>query len=197
MGTPKKKLLPNNLFKVNLLIRKGEKVQFQVELFKWLLSSGRFIVVFVELMVIGAFVYRYKLDADLADIQDKIKEQIPYIQSLKNDELLIRQAQLRLKTISQTRQDNLVWTRAFDKVSSLTPQAITLTTVSLNRIQNSPNVSISITGQSPSNRELSAFIKALQKEPAFSGITLTNISFEGQTVFTITGNLSGIGVLSS
>ncbi|MDO8498707.1 MAG: PilN domain-containing protein [bacterium] len=186
-----------NSFKVNLLIHKGEQVKLYTRLLKWVLSSGKYIVVFVEIVVIGAFVLRYKLDADLGDLQDKIKDQIPYIQSLKNDEILIRQTQFQLSSIKQTKEDSPDLVGVFNKISLLTPQDIKLTAISFDRSQSYPKTTFSLSGRSPSNLELSAFLKALQKDPSFSGITLSNISFEGQTVFTITGSLTSQGGKSS
>lgn len=185
------------IFKVNLLIKKGEQLKLQVKLIRWLLSSGRFIVVFVELLTISAFVYRYKLDTDLADLQDSIKERVPYIQSLKNDEILIRQVQFQLNNIKQTRNENPNFAQVLSKIALITPKNIKLTSISFDRTQSFPKTSLSISGQTPSNVELSAFVKALQKDPIFAEITLTNISFERQTNFTITGILNGKGATST
>lgn len=196
MAAPKKNS-SSNLFKVNLLIHKGDQAKLYIRMFHWILSSGRFIVIVVELVVIGAFVMRYKLDGELIDLQEKIKEQIPYIQSLAEDETAIRQVQFQLSTIKQTKNDGLLFPAALVKVASLTPKSIRLTTVTVDRTQSFPKTTLFISGQTPSNRELSAFIQLLQKDPAFSDINLTNISFEGQTVFTITGSLTGKGLQNS
>lgn len=197
---PTKEILKNTkqaIFKVNLLIHKEDQPKIYIRLLKWLLSSGRFIVVFVELLTIGAFVYRYKLDSDLIEIQEKIKEAIPYVQSLKQDEILIRQTQFQLSTIKQVKGSAPGFTNAILKISQLTPKNIILTNITLDRSQTFPKTALTITGQTPSNTELSAFIKALQKDPTFFGITLTNISFEGQTNFTITGSLDEKGAKNS
>lgn len=185
------------IFRVNLLTRKEEQLKLQVRLIKWLLSSGRFIVVFVELLTIGAFVYRYKLDTDLADLQDKIKEQVLYIQSLKNDEALIRQTQFQLTTIKQSRSEGADYASVLLKISQLTPKNITLINITTSRTQSFPKTTFTITGETPSNLELSAFIRALQKDPVFADAALTNVSFEGTTTFTISGTISGKGVKSS
>lgn len=197
MGSPQKKITTSNLFKVNLLIHKGEQIKLYVKLIRWLLSSGRYIIVFVEIIVISAFVYRYKLDAELDDLQEKIKEQVPYLQSLREDEMLIRQTQFQLTTVKQTRKESPDFTQVMLKIAKITPKAIKLTTVNLDRTQSFPKTNLMISGQTPSNVELSAFLKALKKDPTFIGINLTNISFEGQTVFTITGSLSEKGGGSS
>lgn len=183
-------------FKVNLLIHKEEKVKLTTRLLKWVLSSGRFIVIIVELITISAFIYRYKLDADLVDIQDNIKKQIPYLESLKDDEIAIKQTQFQLATIKQGRADNANFAQIITQIAKLTPKNTKLTSITLDRTQNFPKTSLIITGQTPLNLEISAFMQALQKNPAFTDITLTNISFEGQTTFTITGSLTGSGVSS-
>lgn len=192
-----KKSPAQNLYKINLLIHKGEQVKLYVKLIRWLLSSGRFIVVLVELVVIGAFVMRYKLDADLIDLQEKINDQIPYIKSLQEDEIQIRKLQFQLSTIKQTRNDSQIYAFALTELATKTPKNIKLNSVAFDQTQSFPKVTMLITGQTPSNLELSAFIKALQKDEAFTDINLTNISFEGQTTFTITGSLSGKGLKNS
>lgn len=193
MSDSGKKIAKSNLFKVNLLIHKGEQIKLYVKLIRWMLSSGRYIIVFVEIIVISAFIYRYKLDAELDDLQEKIKEQIPYLQSLKNDETLIRQTQLKLSTVKQVRKESPDFAQTILDIAKITPKTIKLTTINLDRTQSFPKTNLLITGQTPSNVELSAFLKALKNNPKFTGINLTNISFEGQTVFTIVGSLNSQG----
>jgi hypothetical protein len=182
-----------SLFNINLLIRYGEKEKLYSKLIKWALSSGRFIVIFVEIITISAFVYRYKLDGDLADLQDKINnEKVPYIKSLKADEILIKNTQFQISSISKLKTEKADFISPLTTLTKIIPQSIRLTNISFDRSQEYPKTSVTISGESPSNIELSVFIKELQKHPSFSNINLTNISFEKLTNFTITGNLTGI-----
>src|SRR5687768_12697100 len=96
-----------NLLKTNLLVRSSDRLKFHVKLLKWLLSSGRYIVIIVEMVVIGAFVYRYKLDADLVSLQEEIVQQSAYVQSLKRDEDLIRLTQFQLSSIKTAKAADL------------------------------------------------------------------------------------------
>lgn len=194
---PAKKTSAFKPFQINLLIRKGEQVKLHERLLKWLLSSGRFIVVLVELITIGAFVARYKLDAELADLQEQIKEKVPYIESLKADEALIRQTQFQLSTIKQTKSESPDFVQTVSRVAALTPKNIKITNITLDRTQVFPKTLFIISGTTPSNIELSVFIGLLQKDPSFAEVTLTNISFEGQTIFTLTGSLAGQKARSS
>ncbi|MDO8429479.1 MAG: PilN domain-containing protein, partial [Candidatus Daviesbacteria bacterium] len=172
------------LFKINLLIKRGENPDILTKLFKWALSSGRFIVIIVEMVVISAFVYRYKLDTDLANIQDKIKQQIPYIQSLKNEEVAIRQIQFQLASVKQIKSEDPNYKQLFEDISTITPKSIRLATISFT--EKDLKTAVLITGQTPSNLEVSAFMGALRKDPKLTGVILTNISFEGETTFSIT-----------
>lgn len=190
MRSAEKKHISLPLYKVNLLIHKGEQVKLQIRLMKWIISSGRFFVILVELLTIGAFVYRYKLDGDLSEIQDQIKEEVLYIQSLKNEEALIRQAQFQLSSIKQVKTENPDYTTVLGKISQITPRNTSLTNITFSSPLNSPKKTFSITGQTPLSIELSAFIKALQADATFSDTNLTNVSFEGITTFTITGSLN-------
>lgn len=178
-----------NLLRTNLLTKKGEAIPFHIKLFRWLLSSGRYIVIVVEMIVIGAFVYRYKLDSDLISLKEEISQQSAYVQSLKNDEDIIRLTQFQLASVKEVKQKNLDYPSILLTIARLTPQNIRLTSINVSSSQASQPSVLSITGDTPSNAELSAFIKALQKDPTFEAVSLSNISFEGSTNFTITGEL--------
>ncbi|MCL5410058.1 MAG: PilN domain-containing protein [Patescibacteria group bacterium] len=182
-----------DLFKVNLLVHKEDQLKIEFKLVKWLLSSGKFIVIFVEIIVVGAFIARYKMDADLAAIKAKIAEQVPYIQSLKEDEILIKQTQFQLNTIKQIRQESPAYTSIMQKISQETPQDIILSNVALDRTRTYPTTSITITGTTPNTISLAAFLRALQKDSSFTDVTLTNLSLEEKSDFTITANLNGKG----
>ncbi|MFA5932709.1 MAG: PilN domain-containing protein [Microgenomates group bacterium] len=179
------------LFNVNLLIHRGEEEKLYAKLIKWALSSGRFIVIFVEIITISAFVYRYKLDGDLADLQDQIKTQAAYITNLKSDEQLIRNAQFQISSLSKLKSEKADFISPLESFNTIIPKSMRITNITFDRNLAYPKSSFSITGQSPSNLELSVFIKSLQQNHSFSDVNLTNISFETQTNFTITGNLTG------
>ncbi|KKR80839.1 MAG: hypothetical protein UU73_C0002G0176 [Candidatus Daviesbacteria bacterium GW2011_GWA1_41_61] len=184
-----------NLYRINLLVRKGEPVAILVALLKWILSSGRFIVILVELIVIGALVYRYQLDTELDDLKDKINQEIPYLKSLRNDEIMIRQTQFQLATIKKIKAESPNYSAVITKVGSLMPLNSRLTSIALEQTQPHPKTSFTINGQAPiQTNELSAFIRALKKDPAFSEVTLTNVAFENEIKFSISGSLPRGGI---
>jgi Tfp pilus assembly protein PilN len=180
-----------NLLRTNLLNKKGDAIPLQVNLLKWLLSSGRFIVIFVEMIVIGAFVYRYKLDADLISLQEEITQQASYVQSLKSDEEIIRLTQFQLSSIREVKNSRIAYPPILSNVARLTPKNIRLTSINIQNDKTNKTTTLSISGNTPSNLELSAFIKALQSDPQFKDIALSNVSFEASTTFTVNGQIAG------
>lgn len=178
------------LINLNILFSQTNQPKLYLRVFRWLLSSGKYLVVLVELIVISGFVLRVKLDTDISDTQDKIKEQIPYLQALAPDERQVRLTQLQLTTIKQIRHNNPDFVAALNKISSLTPKTIKLTNIFFDRTQSPAKTSLRLVGQSPSNLEVANYIKALQNDQSFSDIILANISIEKDQVnFTLLGNL--------
>lgn len=180
--------LKRNFLKLNLFISQTNQPKLYLRAFKWLLSSGRFLVVIVEFVVIAGFVARFKLDADLADLQDQIKSQIPYIESLKNQEINIRKTQFQLSTIRQTTINQTNLPTILQAVAANTPKNIKITNINLT-VDQTGTTGVQITGISFTNYEIAAFLKALHKDNTFLNINLSNISFDKKQIdFTITGS---------
>ena len=188
---PKVAKLP--LFKINLLIKKDQGEKITIKFLKWILASGRYLVIFVELLTISAFVFRYKLDSDLMDLQEQISQQKPVIESFKNEEAIIRRTQFQLQSIKQIKQGIPDFAAILQKFSEKIPQTIKLTSVNIGQTKAGSSTNLTMNGEASSATDLSYFIKSLQNDPAFTSINLANISFENQISFTVTGELKPIG----
>lgn len=168
-----------------------EKLPFK--LFRWLLSSGRYIFVFVEAVVLVAFITRFKLDADLASKKEAIEEQVPYIESLKDYEVLIKKTQLKLSTIDTAKKDYVDWPIIFKKIADQTPQDTKILHINIDGKVGT--ATIHITGQTPTGSDLSSFIAGLKEDNTLNNVSLTSIGLEeGVVKFAIdasaqTGNL--------
>ncbi len=65
-------------------------------LLKWALTVGRYIVIITELIVILAFLSRFKFDRDLTDLNEKVKQQQAIVQSSAQFEQKFRFLQKQL-----------------------------------------------------------------------------------------------------
>ena len=89
------KYIPKFKISLNLLYSQGTPLKWPAKILTWALSAGRYIGIAVEILVLATFAARFKFDADLADLKEKINQQIPYIESLQKEESLIKQTQFR------------------------------------------------------------------------------------------------------
>ncbi len=169
---------------VDLLRPQSNPEKLAIRAFKWLLSTGRFIFIAVEGLVLIAFIARFKLDTDLQSRKEAIDQQIPYIQNLKPYEILIRQTQLKLSTITAFKQTQADYPKILKDIADQTPSGIQVT--SLNLSSTVGKVAIQINGQAQTNNDVSAFVSGLKSSKSFFDVNLTSVGIEtGALHFTI------------
>lgn len=177
-GSPKLKI------HLDLLHPQSSPEKLPVKFVRWLLSTGRYILIFVEAIVLLAFISRFKLDNDLSERKDAIEEQIPYLESLKPDEILIRQTQLKLSTIGNIKASLANYPLILKKIADQTPAGVKL--VSLNLSKEVSGVILQINATSQSHNDLTNFMTSLKGDQTFSEVAVASISLEeGLINFTI------------
>lgn len=182
-----KKDSPKLRIHLDLLHPQSNPEKIPVKLVKWLLSTGRYILIFVEAIVLIAFIARFKLDTDLAEKKDAIEQQIPYIESLKAYEVLIRQTQLKLSTIDSIKNNQADYPLILKKIAGQTPLGVKINSLSLQK--ETGKILIQMDAESKSNSDLTGFVSGLKGDQFFSEISLSSISLEqGVISFTITGS---------
>ncbi len=172
MPKPKLKVAIN----LDLLKPQSNPEKLLVKIFRWLLSSGRFIFVIVEAVVLIAFFTRFKLDYDLTARKETIEEQIPYIETLKPDEILIKQTQLKLSTINTFKTNQPDYPQILQQIGNNTPLSVAIT--SLNLEKNSGKIAIHINAQAQNNKDVITFITKLKENKHFSNATLSSAGLE-------------------
>lgn len=180
---PKK--VPTVKISLDLLRSQSQPKRLVIKVFNWLLSSGRLLIVVVEILVLAAFLARFKLDSDLSTTREAIEQQVPFIESLASDEALIRQTQFQLATVREMRQDSPDYVSISQKIAKQTPSGIILKTLSMTK--NRSNADIRIAGTASDNTQLTSFIAGLRADSIFQDLDLVDVSLEGGTLnFTIT-----------
>lgn len=87
---------------------------------KWALTFGRWIVIATELVVILCFLSRFKLDRELTDLGEKIKQQQAIISSFGELEKDFRNLQKRLVKIEDLEKEQLSVNR-LNEVAEMIP----------------------------------------------------------------------------
>lgn len=176
---------------INILKPQGNPEKFYVRISRWALSTGRYIIIFVEIIVLAAFVSRFKFDSDLAETKEKIDQQIPFIENLRIDEQLIRQTQLQLATIKDIRSNSINYTTVIQSIANQTPQGVKINTLNIEKEKS--KVTFKISGHSQTNADLASLIVGLRSDNNFSDVGLSSIGLEQSVLtFSISGSIKNI-----
>lgn len=139
-------------------------------LLKWALTVGRYIVIITELIVILAFLSRFKFDRDLTDLNEKIKQQQAIIQSSTQFEQKFRFLQKQLLNIETLEKERLQTNRVLTELASLTPIDVYLSDLNIT------DKEVKLTATALSEGGLASFLNNLKKSPSFDKISLSQVS---------------------
>lgn len=179
--------IPKLSIHLDLLHPQSNPEKITSRLLRWLLSSGRYIFIFVEGLVLIAFLSRFKLDGDLAEKKDTIEQLVPYIQSLKQYEIAARDLQLKLSSINSLVSQQPDYSQILKTVASKTPTGVKIS--SLNLTKDISKSKVQINAQAQNNNDLVTFVSALKQALNFSDVNLISISLEQNIIsFSITLN---------
>lgn len=146
-----------------------EKTSFG-KFLKWLLTIGRYIVIFTELIVILAFLSRFKLDRDLTDLYKQIEQKQAIIQSSADFESDFRFLQQQLSIIQGLRKEQLKTNQLLEEISALTPVDVSFSDLNIS------GDNASFTASALSEAGLATFINNLKKSSRFSDINIDSLA---------------------
>lgn len=176
------------IINLDLLKPQSNPEKTAAKLLRWLLSTGRYIFIFVEAVVLIAFIARFKLDEDLASKNEAIKNQVPYIQSLKSSENIIRQTQLKIATIDSTRKSHPDYVEILRKISTQTPSNVKITSLTIDL--NAGIITVKLNAQTQSNNDLANFLSGIKMDTSFSEVNIDSVGFEkGNIVFSVSAEV--------
>lgn len=156
---PNLNLLPHDSFSVSTIGR----------VLTWSLSTGRYIVVFTEMIVILTFLSRFTLDRQLTDLNEAILRKQALIESYDDLEPKVRQIQKKTEFIRQLKSRIQVL-ELFDFLDQNAPESITFDNLSIR-----PE-GFSLEAVALSATDMSSFITALKTDPRFLGVSLDKVS---------------------
>ena len=162
------------LKKINLLPADEFEKTPLGQFLKWALTIGRYIVIATELVVILAFLSRFKLDKELADLNDETKAHLAVIGSFQELETKTRTLQFQLENIKKLTEEKFEVDKTFDFVAKNTPLAMILTSIGFNKDD------LDVDGVAFSNIDLATFLSRLEESGVFEKISIEEISHGGE-----------------
>jgi hypothetical protein len=151
---------------INLLENKSKTFDLIVS---WALTIGRALVIIVELVALGAFLYRFSLDNQLQGLQSKIKQEQAIVVYQKGSENKYRNLQDRLALISSVSKDSVKNLKIFNDIIALAPNGFTF------KVFNLATGKVQLEGNANSVIMLSNFIDKLKAYPLIDNVSLDKI----------------------
>lgn len=144
---------------------------------KWTINSGKIIIVVVELLTLAALGFRFYIDRQITDMQDKIKREKGFVNQQANTEELYRNLQDRLtaiQTISTATEKQVSFANKLSKIMN-TDQFIS------SNVTTTPN-GISIDGQVYSIFTLNEVIEIIKSNPDVASLSLDELISQDQGI---------------
>lgn len=167
---------------INLLPQEEFESSLAGRTLRWAMGTFRMIVIITEIVVMGAFLSRFWLDAKNSDLANSIKIKSAQIAAQAEVEKQFRSVQAKLDIAKEILKSNSL-SQKIGLITSKLPNGLTLTGLSI------LDGSIQIKGNSQSEVEIMQFMTNLKADKSLKSVDLGQISSSEtsglSTVFTI------------
>lgn len=153
---------------INLLKKRGTP-SLDV-LIHWAITGGRFLVILTETIALAAFLYRFSLDRQIIDLNDKIRAKERIVEAFADQETTYRVLQERMLQIKILSQNVSFMPDLFTKVAQLA-QKNNLSIKSASLTDRSLHIEISAINVN----NLKAFVTELQELKELQNISIDRI----------------------
>lgn len=168
---------------INLLPQEEFAASTLGRILAWLLSTFRIIVIMTEVIVMGAFLSRFWLDAKANDLNEIIRKDQSILATTTDFEKEFVSLQKKLETFSKTSTLSTSASMYLTKISNNLPLDVYINSFQLT------NENIQIKGSSASESAIAQFVVNLKNDTNFSNVTLTGTSTSQQNKSLIIFNL--------
>lgn len=157
------------MLNINLLPGEEFKKEQSGKYLQWALGYGKYIIIATEIIVLFAFFSRFKLDRELTDLHQSIKQKQAVILAASDFESEFLSLQARIKTAKSLAGQREIPVKVLQTLTELTPQNVILKELSLDGDK------IIIVASSLSNADFTIFLNNLSSSKMFTDISLDEI----------------------
>ncbi len=148
---------------------KSRKKKFLDRFIKWALTIGRIVVILTEGIALAAFLYRFSLDQQLIDLNDKIVQKQAIVKLLKNNEDIFRNLQDRLASARKLTQSGKDITELTNSILNFSSSDFTVDNFFLSGDQ------IKIDANTQSVSSLTNFVNLLKTNSKIASVSIDKI----------------------
>lgn len=158
-------------YKINLLLEKKQSMSDKILYF--LLHYLRYILVLTQIVVIGVFFYRFKIDQELIDLKDELKQKVEIVSVSEPMMKEAKSADKKMQEIKEITTSQERFLSMLDYVAGSFPSSI---------YANSMNIlkdSVVVEARTNNASNIQTYYHRLQKEKKFKQIALSDINKKG------------------
>ncbi len=172
---------------ININLLPGEK-QSLGKFLTWVLTYGRYIIIGTEIIVLLAFLSRFKFDRDLTDLHQSISQKQAVVLAAQSLEREVRALQNHLLIVKKLEKERAFSPKLLATFEQLIPLDVSLEGFSVD------NKKLSLTAVALSNEGFKTFLNNLANSSYFGDISLDNVgkASQGGVEFKITAVLKNI-----
>lgn len=159
---------------ISLLPDEANTNTVSARIVRWVTSVARVVIVFTEIIVIGAFLSRFWLDRKNSDLSDSIRQQKAIIESTKNFEADYNLLQKKLNIIRQLYTDQPEYNSKVATIVESTPPDITYDTLQLTN-DSAKNIIASLSLNAYQESSIINFITNLILNPRIKSVDVNTI----------------------
>lgn len=154
---------------INLLPEEQIQQEPVFKFLRWVLTTGRYIVIFTEAAVLVVFLARFKLDSDIIDLKQEITAKAQVLQQAESFEEEFLSTRARLQEVSDLVVGLEPRAPLSATIETTIPKDVTLTEFS----QSSEQVKIS--GETANYSGVTQWVKLLSEKKGWSEVKLESI----------------------
>jgi hypothetical protein len=158
--------MANETKPINLL--PGKDNAFLPQFLNWALTIGRLLIILVETLALGTFLYRFTLDMKIVDLHDQIKAQSTIVQNFAAQESVFRNLQARLDMAKKYGTTNNT-PKLFQAIVEMGRGQITFKNLLV------ATDSIKIEAEAPTAGRLSRFTEKLKNYPEIAEVSVDKV----------------------
>ncbi len=154
---------------ISINLVKSRKPHFLDRFITWALNAGRLLVIITETVALSAFLFRFGLDREIVDLNDKIKQNKNIVFFLQKEEIKFRNLQQRLSLAHTVIAAEKKTSTTYADILAVIPKDATLEGITF--LQDTISIELS-TRSLPS---IGLFTKQLKDYPSIGQVSLDSI----------------------
>lgn len=167
--------MPARIKLVNLLPRSDYGATWWGRFLGWALSAGRYIIILTELVVILAFLSRFKLDKDHSELAERIAGKKNVLEALAASEREFIRTRSRLEATGEMMKLQPAFSEVVGEVETTVPGGVKFSSLSI------LGKTMVVTGTANSEADLGIFLRENSQKNRWKTVELENVAANRET----------------